>query len=133
MACVVEPTDEMEAEYRRWVESRPPVVRAIAERLRPWKLYRLKSTGQRVTMASIFEDGTVSVEITGDYNLIAFDRRVFGIDPGDMEECDLPGADEALGARMSPEQLDANQDALRVMIRPDLWTMGEDGKAHRRN
>lgn len=93
-----------EAEFQEWLEGRPAIVREIAERLRPDKLYRLKTTGQRVTMYSINEDGTVTVDVTGRFNLIAFDRQVFGINPDDLEECDLPAPNELLGTLLNEEE-----------------------------
>ena len=92
----------------------------------------MKSTGQRVVLYSIFEDGTISVLITGKFNLTLHDAKVFGIDPDDLEPCDLPAPDEALGAMMSQAEMEENADALRVAVRPDLFVMGSDGKAVRK-
>lgn len=97
MANHFDPTPEQMAAYAEWTASRPESVRKIAERLFPWALYRMKSTGQRVTLVSIFEDGTIKVEVSGRFNALVFERDVFGIDPDDLEECDLPGEDEPLG------------------------------------
>lgn len=130
---LVEVPPEAEAEWRAWVEERPPGVREIARRFDPWSLYRMKSTGQRVTVVSFYENGTLKVEITGQFNMIAFDRQVFGIDPDDLEPCDLPPPGESVGALLSSTQVDDNIYALRVAVRPDLWAMGDDGKATRRN
>jgi hypothetical protein len=58
-------------------------------------------------------DGEVGfkVDVTGEYNLVAFERRVFGIKPEDLEECDLPGLHEPLGsANMSIEEAKAALD-----------------------
>ncbi len=109
------------------------MVRAIAERLPPWNLYRMKSTGQRCTIAAIAEDGTVRVDVTGEFNLIMFGRSVFGIDPNDLEVCDPPGDDEPVGEMMSQKDVEDNRDVLRCMVRPDLFDMGPDGKAHRKD
>ena len=97
MARFTEPTPEQEAGWKEWVAERPPVVRAVAERFEPWSLYRLKTTGQRVTIHSFSEDGTMTVLVTGDFNLLTFSRSVFGINPDDLEPCDLPAPDEFLG------------------------------------
>ncbi len=117
MARLVDVPAEAEAEWASWVEERPPVVREIARRFDPWSLYRMKSTGQRVTVVSIYENGTLKVEITGQFNVIAFDRQVFGIDPDDLEPCEAPGPDEVTGALLSGEQVDDNIEALRVLSR----------------
>ena len=132
MARWTEPTEKQEASWRKWVAKRPKKIRAIAERLPPWELFRMKSTGQRVVLYSIFEDGTISVLITGKFNLALHDAKVFGIDPDDLEPCDLPAPDEALGAMMSQAEMEENADALRVAVRPDLFVMGSDGKAVRK-
>lgn len=128
-----EPTNSQLRAWQKWVKARPLAVRAIAERLDPWTLYRLKPTGQRVTLVSFSEDGTVTIAITGQYNVVMFDRQVFGIDPDDLEECDLPEPGEATGAIMTPQDVEQNIDVLRAEIRPDLWTIGPDGKAVRRS
>lgn len=61
-----------------------------------------------------------------------FDRSVFGIDPDDLEECDLPAPEERLGAALTQDEVGDNLDALRVMVRPDLFEMMPDGKARRK-
>ncbi|SRR5712691_4425582 len=130
MAHFEEPTPQQETEYREWVAARPPAVRAVAERFEPWTLYRMKSTGQRVTICSFTEqkDGrvTLRVNVTGQFNAHLFDSLVFGIDPDDLEPCDLPGEDEVLGAILSTEQV---AEKIRVGLRSDLFEMGSDGIA----
>lgn len=129
-----EPSPEQYAGYLEWVASRPEHVRKVATRFEPWKLYRMKSTGQRVVVYS-FADAdpvTLTVGVLAEFNLLAMERRVFGIDPDDLEECDLPGSDEIVGAAMTQEEVHDNIDQLRVEVRPDLWKMGKDGKARRR-
>ena len=133
MARFVNPTPEQEKGWAEWVAARPDGVRQIAERFEPWSLYLLKTTGQRVTLASIFEDGTVSVNVSGEFNFLMMDRNVFGINPDDLEPCDLPNENEITGTLMSDEQVEENINTLRVMVRPDLWEMGADGKARRKD
>ena len=132
MARIIEPAAKEKKAWTVWVASRPSSVRKIAERFDPWSLYRMKSTGHRVTIHSFNEDGTLTVNITGEFNTILFDRQVFGINPDDLEPCDLPDADEITGTVMTQEQVDENIDNLRVAVRPDLWTLGPDGKAVRK-
>jgi hypothetical protein len=99
-----DPTEDDIASYNEWGASRPPAVQELAKRFLPWKLYKLKSSGHRVTIYSIgepIEAGktlTFTVNVLGKYNRVAFERRVFGIPPDDLEECDLPGPDEVLGS-----------------------------------
>jgi hypothetical protein len=132
MARVTEPSDEDIREWLKWVEERPEPVKSIAKRFDPWSLYRFRDGGQRATLVSISENGTVTVRVTGEFNIVMFDRDVFGVNPDDLEPCDLPGPDEVLGTWMTPTEVDENIDALRVLARPDLWVMGADGKAHRK-
>lgn len=132
MARWMEPTPEQEAGLAEFVASRPPMVRAILERLPFFELYRLKSTGHRVTLYSVSEDGTVTVDILAKFNKILFERQVFGIDPDDLEPCELPEPDEPLGASMRHEEVDQNIDTLRVAVRPDLWELNSEGTAVRR-
>lgn len=115
MANAWEPTDDERMNWAAWVAGRPDNVRAVAERLSPWKLYLLKSSGHRVTIVSFGEPMdptnpvTLTVAVTGKYNFVAFERQVFGIAPDDLEECDLPPAGEVLGAAV----MDPDPHALR--------------------
>lgn len=97
----MEPTQEQIEGYREWVASRPDNVRAVAEKFEPWSLYRLKSSGHRVTIAS-FDEGTdntitLKVAVTGQFNRVVFERLVFGVSPDDLEPCELPLEGEPLG------------------------------------
>ena len=132
MARISEPTAEVEAAWKEWVAERPDAVRAVAERFDPWTLYRMKSTNQRVTLYSISEDGTVSVDVSGAYNFVFCERTVFGIDPNDLEPCEVPSPDENVGSILTGEQVEGNIDTLRVLIRPDLFVMDDDGTARRK-
>lgn len=112
MANVMDPTPEQVQGWDEWVSGRPQAVRETLQRydLKPWKLYRLKSSGHRVTLYSVDEpkDGsapTLKVNVLGRFNLLAFDRRVFGITPDDLEECELPGAEEPLGTVLSHDEV----------------------------
>lgn len=131
MARFVEPTAEQERLWAEWLASRPARVRTVADQFEPWSLYRMKSTGHRVTVCSFFEGDpvTLSVNVTGEFNAIAFERCVVGVDPSDLEPCELPDPDEALGAALTDQEVEENIDALRVAVRPDLWDVGPDGKA----
>jgi hypothetical protein len=107
MANIFEPTSEQIAAWDEWVRSRPEAVRKIAEKIYPWKLYRLKTSGHRVTLYSIDEqkdntEPTLRVNVSGDFNFLSFERTVFGIKIDDLEECDLPGPDEKLGSMDLP-------------------------------
>lgn len=115
-----EPTDEQQKGWEKFLESRPAHVRAVAEKFQPWTLYRMKSTGHRVTIASFSEntDGSVTlvVNVTGQFNLVFFERAVFGIPPEDLEECDLPERDELVGAALDGSEVEQNIDAIRAIM-----------------
>lgn len=88
---------ELSEEFASWASSRPQVVQDLIASHPPDRLYRIKSSGHRCTICSYNEHGTITVNITGDYNCVLFDREVFGIDPKSLEECDLPAEHELLG------------------------------------
>jgi len=96
---VYEPSAEDLAAHNEWVESRPPEIRAIAERVDPWTLYRIKQTGQIVGLCSISEaepprypKPTVTVSVMRQYNpgTLLPDFNVFGLDPDDLEAVEPP-------------------------------------------
>ena len=103
------PTAEQEQLWKEWLTERPEKVRAVAENFDPWTLYRMKSTEHRVTILS-FQEGvesgevTLTVAVSGEYNYVLFERRVFGISPDDLEECELPLPGEVLGTQMTQEE-----------------------------
>lgn len=97
-----------ETAWCKWVATRPPEVQSLCNRLPPDRLYRMKSTGHRVTLYSYSEDGTVTVDVTGEYNAVVMERRVFGISPDDLEECEMPGSGETTGTLLTePEEVNA--------------------------
>jgi hypothetical protein len=132
MANVTEPTQQMQDEWSSWVEERPACVREVARRFAPWKLYRMKDTGHRVLVSAFDESkssGIVScrVIVSGQFNAVSFERQVFGIDPNNLEECDLPSPSEPVGALLSQDQVVENIDEIRLRVRPDLWERRADG------
>lgn len=98
-------TEENDRANDEWLEGRPQAIRDLAAQLPPGRLYRLKTTDHRVFLLSYSEDGTVTVAVTGQFNCVAFERKVFGIRPEELEECDLPGPDEPLGTLELPNDL----------------------------
>lgn len=102
--------------WDKWVATCPPIVQELCRKYPPDRLYRMKSTGQRVTLLAYSEDGTVRVDIRGDFNALAFDRSVFGVSANDLEECDLPGVDEVTGTMLTdPKHVDTFIEMLREM------------------
>lgn len=136
MARFTEPAPEQEAAWSEWLSERPRDVQAVAARFEPWSLYKMLSTGHRVTLVSVNEAHgepvTLTVAITGQFNALLHDRAVFGIDPDDLVPCDLPDPSEKLGAQMTREQVEDNIDAMRVLVRPDLWELDQHGIAVRK-
>ena len=87
--------EEQKQGWYEWITSRPKEIQDMAEKynLLGDELYRLKTTGQRVSLYSFSEDGTITALILPKYNperIMVAGKRVFGIDPADLEPCDLP-------------------------------------------
>jgi hypothetical protein len=120
MATLYEMSTEEQREWDAWVAERPSIVQELAQRF-PWNiLYRMKSTGQRCTIVSYNEDGTLRVFVSAKYNFVLFEREVFGIHPDDLEETDEPQPDECAGALLEdPEEI---QDAITI-LRPVILGM----------
>ena len=97
-----------------WIATRPPIIQDLVKRFPPDRLYLLKTSNHRVTITAYSEGGTLTVDVTGKYNRIIFDRQVFGINPDNLEECDLPSGDEDLGTMLTEEEdVDNYIDYLR--------------------
>lgn len=100
--------EEQKKGWYDWITSRPQEIQDMAEKynLLGDELYRLKTTGQRVYLYSLSEDGTVTVVVLPEYNPERFmiaGKRVFGINPADLEPCDLPEG-------MKPETIDNEEE-----------------------
>ena len=98
MGTLLDPDEATLRDWQEWLGQRPPEVRALAERLPPWNLYRMQSTGHRVTMKAYDENGTVRVVVSPQYNCVVFGREVFGVDPDDLEVCEVPEPSELVGS-----------------------------------
>lgn len=94
--AIVRPVVDQQA-FDKWVAERPAVIQEMIRRLPVNRLYRMKSTGHRCTIYSYNEDETITVNVTGKFNRVMFGRRVFGVSPDDLEECDLPDPSEDVG------------------------------------
>ena len=101
-----QPTAKNEREWKKWVLERPACIReAVAKyKLDPWTLYRMPS-GHRVYLLSLSDpDATKNqqvrcrVGVSGEFNVVTFERDVFGVDPAELVECDLPKPDEQVGS-----------------------------------
>lgn len=120
----------VEEEFRKWYDSRPPVIRELIDRFPIDRLYRIKSTGHRGTLCSYNEDGTMAVTLDGTFCRVDFARNVFGLLPEDIEECDLPGPDEPTGCLLVGDEEIAEyiQQIKRVLRKGNeqhpQWTDG---------
>lgn len=118
MAKIYEMNEQEQEEWDKWLESKPPCIKKMALEFMPNKLYLLKSSNHRVTINSYSEDGTMTVFVSGKFNLLAFERGVFGIHPLDLEECALPLPDEVLGVLLNESQsedfLDLQRNRTRI-------------------
>jgi hypothetical protein len=105
-------TEIDEVAWAEWVSTRPACVQELCRRLPPNRLYRYN--GYRVTLYSYSEDNTVTVDISGEFNCVIFERHVFGVSPDDLEECDLPTEGEVTGALLTEdEDIEAHLEMLR--------------------
>jgi hypothetical protein len=99
VARLFDPIPEQETAWREFVETRPPAVRAVAERFTPWTRYRLTTTGKHVAIRGFDEEtsGEITVQIAVlacFYNLNPAEYGVFGVDPDALVECDEPAEGE---------------------------------------
>lgn len=97
-----------EVGWRRWVNSRPQVIQKMCKSHPPNRLYKMPS-GHCCKIYSYDENGTMTVNVTGEYNLVAFARSVFGMKPEELVECDLPNDDELVGEFL-------NQDEAKIFL-----------------
>ena len=107
MAKFYEFTSDQQRDWDEWLDSRPEVIRHLALKFPPNRLFLLKSTGQKVSPVSYNESGTITVLVSGDFNLVSFERRVFGVAPEDLEECELPkesGLKETVGVLFTEDE-----------------------------
>ena len=79
-------------EFNDWMDGKPKIIKDMADKLKPWLRYRIKSTRQHCDIYSYSEDGTVTVTVNGHDSKIlnemnkAIQVNVFGINPIDIEE-----------------------------------------------
>ncbi len=80
-------------EWDKWVATRPEPVRAMCQSHPPDRLYKMKTTGQRVVLVSYYENRTVRVAVMQRFNpelVIIQGFQVFGVSIDNLEECDIP-------------------------------------------
>ena len=84
-------------EYEKWAASCPKVIQEMIKHHPVNLLYRLTTSNHRCTIHSYSENGTITVDITGQYNKVVFSRTVWGVNPSHLVECDLPTEGEEVG------------------------------------
>jgi hypothetical protein len=65
MADLAHIPEAMRAEWDKEVSDSPAAVRATAEQIVPWKLYKIRSTGDRVLIKGYHDDGSLTVIVSG--------------------------------------------------------------------
>lgn len=74
-----------------WFLTRPTVIKVLIKKLKPWKRYRIKETGQHCVIVSYNEHWTVTVFVTGHDDPLRktlaeiMRMEVFGINPNSLE------------------------------------------------
>lgn len=97
---------KLDDEWNEWIKERPTIVWEMCKSHPPNKLYYYARTEHIVTIHGYSEDGTMIVNITGEYNLVTFDRQVFGIKPEELVECDFPEPGAELGTILTdPDEI----------------------------
>lgn len=133
MAEFANPSDKKRNEWRAWVAERPENVRVVAEKFPPWELFRLKTTDQRVVVGGFDEhdDGSVTLQVavSSRFNFVVFERMVFGINPDDLEPCDLPKEGEIIGAVLTEDAdvetfIEENREDILAGKTPELRIEG---------
>lgn len=85
-------------EFHAWLETRPQIIKDMAARCPPDRIYRrlgdtnAEALGNIMTLVSYHEDGTVRVRILKEFNPRMWEpceREVFGIPIDKLIECDL--------------------------------------------
>ena len=60
---------------------------------------------------------SLTINVLGTFNLVTFERRVFGIAPNDLGPCDLPEEGEPVGALLTEEEeIESYIDTMRPAV-----------------
>lgn len=116
MANLYEFDEQKLKEWHEWLKDRPQIIKDLAKQLPPNKLYLLKTSNHKVTLISYEENGTVTVNVSGDFNRVIFERNVFGVNPENLEECDIPNKDGCGLILTESQDIDAFVDAVRPIV-----------------
>ena len=113
-------------DYKDWLDERPQLIKNMITNYPPYILYLYKPTNHRCHIVGYYEDGTVRVAITGEYNRIAFGRTVFGIKLTDLEECEFPGPTDPVGD--ISQEIGLTQDEIVTYARGAVASMKQEKK-----
>lgn len=85
--------------FATWLASKEnnPAVYVTAHTHPPDRLYRIDGSDWRAGIIAYCDDGTVTVAVSGKYNLIPYEFVVEHVDPSTLFECELPGDDVQVG------------------------------------
>ncbi|MCK5923538.1 MAG: hypothetical protein KAG66_21565 [Methylococcales bacterium] len=97
-------TTEERKEFFEWAKGLPDKARRSALSHPAVQLYRDARTGHRVYIDSYANDGTVTIVVSGQFNHVAMERNVFGIDVSSLSPCDPPSEDEPVGVTLSDDE-----------------------------
>lgn len=118
MAEIDHLSPEEQQEFDAWVAERPAIIQDMIKSHPPNRLYCLKPSGHRVLISAYIEDKTVTVLILKLYNLVVFEREVFGVKLDDLEECDFPPPSEEVGAILTDKKaIDEFIEMARPFVR----------------
>ena len=79
-------TEQEQKGWDDWVSGRPECIQKMCASHPPNTLYKIKATGHIVFIMSYFENNTIKVQVSNEYNPnIAFERDVFGLSLKDLE------------------------------------------------
>ncbi len=90
-------TPEEVAHWGQWLSGRPKLILDMALLYPVNALLRIKASRHYCQPYSYFEDGTITVSVTCNFQCVAFDRTVFGLKPEDLEPAELPAHGTPVG------------------------------------
>ena len=75
--------------FEEWLKTGPLIIQEMAKKYPPNKFYKIRGKGHICTLYSYSENNTVTVDITGDFNKLTIERRVFDINIDDLVETEF--------------------------------------------
>lgn len=98
--------------FEEWLKTRPLIIQEMAKKYPPNKFYKIRGKGHICTLYSYSEDKTVSVDITGDFNKLTIERRVFDVNIDDLVETEF---DETQPTGVLFTKEDDIEDHIKIM------------------